>query len=100
MNEKAYQRLGEIHDELHTMANTFAGSVTGPIAVELHQIANRIYKTRRMMTSGVTIEDTDRQAEEWCDNQMMPMGRQRTRLEAVLTKEKEAKKVTKASVKK
>ena len=75
MNEKAYQRLGEIHDELHAMANTFAGSVTGPIAVELHQIANRIYKARRMMATGITVEDTDRQAEEWCDNQMMPMGR-------------------------
>ena len=75
MNEKAYQRLGEIHDELHTLANTFAGSVTGPIAVELHQIANRIYKARRMMTNGVTVEDTDCQAEEWCDQQMMPMGR-------------------------
>jgi len=75
MNEKAYQRLGEIHDELHAMANTFAGNVTGGIAIELHQIANRIYKARRMMKEGITGEDTDRQAEEWCDQQMMPMGR-------------------------
>lgn len=74
MNEKAYQRLTELQEELGNIANSFAGNVTGPIAFELHAAAGRVFEAQRMMKEGITTADTDRQAEEWCDKQMMPLG--------------------------
>jgi hypothetical protein len=74
MNEKIYQRLIEMRHELNNIVNSFGGNVTGAIAVELHGATNRISVAQRMMLTGITVEDTNRIADEWCDKQLIPMG--------------------------
>lgn len=80
MNEKAYQRLTEIHSELYDIANTFAGTSASGIAFELHQSANRILTAQNMMKTGVTNEDSDRQSEEWCNQQIFPISKEERQL--------------------
>ena len=86
--EQRKKRLDEIHSELHDLANSYAIAHEGVIAVELHGVANRILNAMTMVENGPTQEDSDRQIEEWCNNQVMPMGRDERNLIKSLMRER------------
>jgi hypothetical protein len=65
MNDKRITRLNEILNELHDIANSFAGDETGVVAVELHYSSNRIANALRMLEDGITPEDKHKQLVEW-----------------------------------
>lgn len=73
MKEKI-AHLTKLRSEIYNLANSFAGNETGVIAGELHEAANRILRAIEMLEHGITQEDSDRQIQEWCDNQPFPIG--------------------------
>jgi len=72
MKEKL-ERLEALRLELGDIANSFAGKPHGCAAVELHSAAGRISTAIRIINEGSTDKDSDRQIEEWCKNQLIPM---------------------------
>ena len=50
-------RLKEISDELFTIANSLAGSVTGTAAASLHGAKGQVSNVVRMLETGITDDD-------------------------------------------
>jgi hypothetical protein len=67
MIDKRIARLTEIQEELHNIANSYAGDVTGVVAVELHTVACGIFNTLRMLKTGITEEDKKIQMTNWIE---------------------------------
>lgn len=73
-------RLEQISDELFEIANSMAGDKTGIIAVNLHQATGKINNAIRMANEGITKTDSDKVADEWCDNLKMPVSPEQRKL--------------------
>lgn len=61
------EHLNALHAEVYEMANSFAGDVTGPIACLLHQAANNIGSSMRIISGhyelqmpGLYVPETNR----------------------------------------
>jgi len=59
------QRLQELRSELFDIANSLAGDKTGTVACELHESANCILRSIKMLENGVTPEDNYRVMTNW-----------------------------------
>lgn len=55
--DKRIERLKEINRELHDIANSFAGNVTGTAAASLHGAGGRVVNVIRMLETGITADD-------------------------------------------
>lgn len=58
-----------MQDELHDIANSFAGKKTGVVAARLHQVGAGIDECLRMLEDGVNSVDKLSLAEDWLARQ-------------------------------
>lgn len=63
--DKRIKRLEQIENEIHDIANSYAGDLTGPVAVELHRAGGYLHEAIDMAIRGPTKEDKRRQLTEW-----------------------------------
>ena len=68
MNDPRPERLDAIRKELYDIANSYAGDVTGDIAVAIHAACNKLARATVMLKEGVTPEDKQNSYEEFLRN--------------------------------
>lgn len=69
MIDQRVKRLQEISDELHGIANSFAGDKTGVVAARLHGASGQISDCLRMLESGINSSDKLNLMEDWLSKQ-------------------------------
>ena len=69
--DKRLIRLKEIVNELHDIANSFAGDKTGTAAAALHGASGKVLNGVRMLETGITDEDRKDVLREHFKNQLI-----------------------------
>jgi len=69
--DKKIERLKKIAEELHTLANSFAGDVTGTAAAALHGAGSKVLNGVRMLETGITEDDKRDVLREHFKNQLI-----------------------------
>lgn len=78
------ERLKKIVDELHDIANSFAGDKTGTAAATLHGATGRIMNGIRMLETGITLEDKKEVLREHFKNQLFNKHKSPEEIEALV----------------
>lgn len=69
MIDQREKRLQEISNELHDIANSYAGDETGIVAVRLHGASGQISDCLRMLESGINSSDKLSVIQDWLSKQ-------------------------------